>query len=134
MIKDDLFNPNPRAALKPVREFNELLVASLPVGRCECERCSTNNYDQASYTLKHSVTIEGVEHRRIFSISSKESIDQAITAAWESYYQAERPVLHVLDFDAVLAFTEPDNAGLLLGLLKLAHYMPKSDYPLEPRP
>lgn len=132
MINDTLFNS--RAGLKPVREFNELLAKALPVGRCECDRCRASNYDQASYTLKHSVTIEGVEHRRIFSISSKESIDQAITAAWESYYQADRPVLHVLDFDAVLAFTDPDKATLLLELLTLANYMPKSDFAKESRP
>lgn len=130
---NDLF-ASPRLALKPVREFNELLVAALPVGCCECERCRENDNDQASYTLKHSVDIDGVEHRRVFSISTKESIDQAITAAWESFYQTDRPVLHVLDIDAALAFTEPANAKRFIALLALTNYMPKSSPPKEQRP
>jgi len=126
-VIDDLFNP--RAALKPVREFNELLVKALPAGRCECDRCRVNSYNQAPYKLKHSVAIDGVEHRRVFSISSKESIDQAITAAWESFYKADRPVSHVVDVDALLGFTDPEKGGLLLELLTLANYMPKSSPP-----
>lgn len=129
MITETLFNS--RSGLKPVREFNDLLAKALPAGRCECDRCRAGNYDQASYRFKHSVEIDGVVHRRIFGVSSKESLDQAITAAWESYYQADRPVSHLLDVDAVLAFTDPEKAVLLLKLVGLTHYMPKSDLPKE---
>lgn len=93
---NDLFE-NSRINLKPSSDWNRWLSTIFKHGRCECLRCQDNNYDESSYSQRHTFVINGQDMSRKFAVSTMDDLKGRLKNAWISYYDLSDEVEPVGD-------------------------------------
>ena len=74
---------------KKIKDFNKFLANSFIMGECSCIRCTSNNYDQSSYSLLHTIDLNKVPYKRIFTTYSKENFINFLKGAWKTFHEQE---------------------------------------------
>jgi hypothetical protein len=115
----DLFTDDKRLALKPVNDFNNLLLAAYGNGPCACIRCCENNGNEKGYEHAHTFEIDGQVVNRRFAQSIPSDVRRALAKAWEAYYQNELPEYGPTDPHAITAFVQDEALQRLYPLLYL---------------
>lgn len=113
-----LFEEDKRQTLKPVRDFNELLLESFAAGPCSCIRCSKGNGDQTKYEHLHTIEIDGAPFNRRFAISSYSDVRGALSKAWEAFYKTSLPLRGPADIEAVRSLVQSNAVSRLAPLLE----------------